>query len=92
MRRWFEVRIREQVDPNKRVKKSKFYQAKDSRDAASKYKGPGLVMWVEKTSREKLLGVGEFFDLGDVLLKEFGGDGGKKENRKFDLHRRNMIK
>ena len=98
-RSWYEVRVRECISPPKQVdgrwqsgrytKKSKFYRARDSRDAASKYKGNGHVMYAEKVSREKLLGIGEFFKLGDELLKEFREGGtllehveGSKEKRR----------
>lgn len=67
----YEVRIRVAVGPEKWVKKSKFYQANNPGDAASKYKGPGHIMSVEKVKKEQLLGgVGEFFRMGDALLKE----------------------
>ncbi len=69
-RQTYEVRFRVQTGPNKWVKKSRFYNATSPGDARGKYKGPGDIMWVEKVSREKLLGVGEFFRLGDSLLKE----------------------
>jgi len=72
----YEVRIREQVAPYKWTKKSKFYFAKSSSEAAAKYKGPGLIMWVQKVSKEKLLGIGEFFTMGDTLLREFRQGGG----------------
>ena len=70
MRIWFEVRIREKLGNGKDVKKSKFYLAKDGSDAARKYKGGGTIISVEKVSREKALGVGSFFKLGDELLRE----------------------
>ena len=80
-KRWYEVRVRECVSigrsingtwvDGKYVKKSKFYEARDSADAGRKYKGKGQVMSVEKASKEKLLGIGAFFSLGDSLLKEF---------------------
>lgn len=77
MRQFYEVRVREQVSPRKWVKKSKFYWAKNSGDAAKKYKGRGLVMWVEKMSKERIGKFGGFFTLGDDLLRDFakGGDG-----------------
>jgi len=65
-----EVRVREKVGPEKWTKKSKFYEAESPGEARKRYKGPGHIMWVEKVSREKLLGIGEFFKLGDSLLKE----------------------
>jgi len=78
---WYEVRIRECISPPKHVngrwtsggytKKSKFYLANSSREAAQRYKGDGHIMYVEKVGREKLLGIGEFFKLGDKLLDEF---------------------
>jgi len=72
----YEVRIREQVAPNKWVKKSRIYLAKSPKDAARRYKGKGLIMSVEKVTRERLFGTGSFFNLGDSLLKEL-----KKEVR-----------
>ena len=76
MRRWFEVRVREKLNPNKFAKKSKFYLANSSKEAGQHYKGSGYVMSVEKVDREKALGIGSFFSLGTTLLKEFkeGGD------------------
>lgn len=70
MRTLYEVRVREKNGTGD-VKKSKFYKASSPSDAASKYKGSGTIMWVQKASKEKLLGIGEFFSLGGVLLKEF---------------------
>ena len=98
-RHWYEVRYRECVElgrsingkwiDGKYVKKSKFYFSQSPQDAAAKYKGKGNIMSVEKVSREKLLGIGEFFTLGDSLLKElgqgggvFGQIGGNKEKRR----------
>ena len=70
-RQAYEVRVREQLGPTRWMKKSKFYNATGPQDAASKYKGKGSIMWVEKVKKEKLLGgVGEFFKLGDSLLQE----------------------
>lgn len=66
MRQLYEVRIRDNG-----TKKSKFYNAKNPDDAAKRYKGPGSIMWVQRAKKEKMLGVGEFFTLGNVLLKEF---------------------
>lgn len=74
-RQWYEVRIRIQVGPDKWVKKSRFYEATGEGDAAGKYHGPGNIMWCRKKSREKLLDIGEFFKLGDSLLKELGNNG-----------------
>jgi len=71
VRRLYEVRVREQVGPGKWVKKSKFYWEKSSGDAAKKYRGSGAVMWVEKAPKEKLLKVGGFFDLGNLLLENY---------------------
>ena len=78
---WYEVRIRECIEPPKFVggkwcsgkytKKSKFYRTKGPKEAAQKYKGNGQIMHVEKYSRERLGGIGEFFRLGDQLLNEF---------------------
>lgn len=65
----YEVRVREKFGPNS-VKKSRFYKASSPKEAAQNYKGNGHIMWVEKVPKEKLLGIGSFFTLGDVLLKE----------------------
>jgi hypothetical protein len=65
-RQWYEVRIREDG-----VKKSKFYLEVSPQAAAESYKGTGRIMWVEKASKERFLGIGQFFRLGDDLLKEF---------------------
>lgn len=78
-RQWYEVRVREQVGPEKWVKKSKFYFVKGPGDASKKYRGSGFVMWVQKVSKEKLLGVGSFFGLGDQLLKDLRKGGGLLE-------------
>ena len=66
----YEVRVREKIGSNKWVKKSKFYEANSSGEARERYRGDGHIMWVEKVSREKLLGVGEFFRLGEAFLRE----------------------
>lgn len=77
----YEVRVREKVGPSRYMKKNKFYNASSPGEARALYKGEGHIMWVEKVSREKLMGVGEFFSMGDRLMKEFarersgGGDG-----------------
>ena len=65
------------------VKKSKFFKANSSGEAAKCYTGSGTVMHTEKVSREKLLGVGEFFKLGDSLLQDL-----RKEERKADRYAR----
>lgn len=65
-RQWYHVRIREDG-----VKKSRFYLETEPKAAASCYKGSGTIMWVEKASKERFLGVGKFFRLGDELLREF---------------------
>lgn len=102
-RSWYEVRIRVCISPPKQAdgrwirgkytKKSKFYLAKSSQDAVGKYKGDGHIMYAEKVSREKLLGIGEFFRLGDELLKEFREGGtllehieGSKDKRRQRLN------
>lgn len=71
---WYEVRVREQLSPSKWVKKSKFFFARGPKDAASKYKGNGHVMWCTKVGKERPWGLGEFFSLGDRLLQELRGD------------------
>lgn len=72
----YEVRVR--IDGQK---KSFFYNAKDSGSARDCYHGPGDVMWVRKKSDQELMGIGEFFTLGDVLLKEFAGKEGEVPKR-----------
>jgi hypothetical protein len=67
---WYQVRVREETSPHKWIKKSKFFFARNPSDAAGKYRGNGNVMWVEKVPKERLLGIGEFFKLGDKLLGE----------------------
>ena len=67
----YELRVREKVGPYKWIKKSRFYEAASPGEARGKYKGSGHIMWIEKASREKILGIGEFFKLGDTLLREF---------------------
>lgn len=85
---WYEVRVRENG-----TKKSRFYFAKDSSSAASMYKGSGDIMYAQKVSKEKLLGIGDFFTLGDKLLKElkFGGDSLEELEVKRELDR-NKVK
>ena len=104
---WYEVRIRECIEPpkffdgrwqsGKYTKKSKFYRVRDPGDAAKKYKGPGQIMHVEKVSREKLLGIGEFFKLGDQLLQEFKKGGTliehlevNKDKRRQRIYNKNL--
>jgi len=77
-RQWYEVRVRIQVGPDKWTKKSRFYEASGENDAASKYHGPGNIMWCRKKGREKLLDIGEFFKLGNSLLKELNSEGIKE--------------
>jgi len=72
-RSWYEVRVREKVGPDKWIKKSKFFLARSSSDAASKYKGKGTIIHSKKVDRTKVLGVGGFFRLGDDLLRELKG-------------------
>ena len=74
-RQWYEVRIRIQAGPDKWTKKSRFYEATNEGDAAGKYNGPGNIMWCRKKGRERLLDIGEFFRLGDSLLKELNSNG-----------------
>lgn len=95
----YEVRVRECVEPGRYingrwiegryVKKSKFYFAKSPQDAAGKYKGKGHIMWVEKIAKEVLLGgIGEFFTLGDSLLRELRQGGGLLEQIEGNKERR----
>lgn len=70
MRKLYEVRFRIKVGPNRWQKKSRFYWAQSPDEAARCYKGDGYIMSVEKTSKDKLLGVGSFFTLGGDLLKD----------------------
>ena len=106
---WYEVRIRECIEPpifrdgkwrsGKYVKKSKFYRTKGPKEAAQKYKGTGQIMHVEKSSREKLQGIGEFFKLGDQLLQDFAKGGtlleqleGNKDKRRQRIFNKNLRK
>jgi hypothetical protein len=85
---WYQVRVRECIEPprntngrfipGKWVKKSKFFFARNSGEAAKKYKGNGHVMYAKKVSKDQLLGVGDFFRLGDQFLREL------KEERRYD--------
>ena len=70
MRKLYEVRFRVKVGPNRWQKKSRFYWAQSPDEAARCYKGDGYIMSVEKTSKDKLLGVGSFFTLGRDLLRD----------------------
>ena len=79
--RWFEVRIREQTGPFKWEKKSKFYRARNPKDAARSYRGPGNIMWVSKVSQERVFGIGDYFRLGPQLMAEIGGE--KPRDRGF---------
>jgi hypothetical protein len=64
-RQQFEVRVRENG-----AKKSRFYVARDAGEARRCYKGNGTIIWVNKVNKEKMYNVGEFFQLGDQLLKQ----------------------
>jgi len=97
-REWYEVRVREGEQ-----KKSKFYLERDPQSAASHYKGGGHIISIERASRERFLGVGQFFKLGDELLREFarsesiakveeGRDKDRvRERRAFNKSRREVI-
>ena len=87
-RQSYQVRVREEASPGVWVKKSKFYLATGTADAANKYKGSGNIMWVQKVVKEKIFGIGEFFSLGDALLKEFKEEASLKER----LHSEDKIK
>lgn len=106
---WYEVRVRECISPPKHVdgrwtsgqytKKSKFYFTDGPKEAAGKYKGNGHIMYAEKVSRERLLGIGEFFRLGDELLKEFKKGGtlleqieGSKDKRRQRINYKQNIR
>jgi len=91
-RSWFRVRVREKIGPDKWVKKTKFYFARDSQDAAEKYRGSGSVMYSQKAGRERSLGLGNFFTMGDRLLKELreGGDALIETEQAKDLERDKM--
>lgn len=78
-RSWFRVRVREKVGSDKWVKKTKFYFARNSQDAAEKYKGSGNVMYSQKVGRERSLGLGDFFVLGDKIMRELREGGGALE-------------
>lgn len=69
-RQWYEIRIREEVGPTRYMKKSKFYFEVGPKEAERHYRGKGHIMSCEKVPVERLLGVGEFFKLGDEFLKE----------------------
>ncbi len=96
----YEVRIREEVSPNKWMKKSKFYWSTHPREARQQYDGSGHIMWVQKAGREKLLGIGDFFSMGNRLLKEFAEEGGntvavqirEKEKEKVRSKRFHLLK
>jgi len=93
-RRWYEVRVREQIGPDKWVKKSKFYKTNGPREAAQKYKGRGNIMWVNKVPKEKALGVGSFFSLGGDLLEDLrklSGEEIKKSNKRFNRNKRRAL-
>ena len=66
MKDQYEIRIKESGGQ----KKSKFYQANSTKQAAGHYTGPHEILWVKKVPREKVLGIGSFFHLGDELLKD----------------------
>jgi len=107
-RTWYEVRIRECLIPPRQldngkwasgryVKKSKFYFVEGTKEAAQKYRGNGLIMHVQKVGRERLLGIGEFFKLGDQLLNELKKGGtlleqieGNKDKRRKRLFNKNL--
>ena len=108
-RTWFEVRVRECISiprPFSRgwesgiyTKKSRFYFVNSSQEAAKKYKGKGQIMHIKRVKREKLLGIGEFFSLGDKLLEEFKVGGtlherleGSKDKRRQRIHKTNLIR
>lgn len=108
-REWFEVRIRECISPPRPfsrgrengiyTKKSRFYFVNNSQEAAKKYRGSGQIMHIKRVNREKLLGVGEFFSLGEKLLKDFKEGGtlyehleGNKNKRRQRIHRTNIIR
>ncbi len=58
------------MGPSKQMKKSKFYSEVGPKEAERHYRGKGHIISCEKVPAERLLGVGEFFKLGDQLLKE----------------------
>jgi len=67
----YEVKVRIKLGSDNFKKKSFFFRARSSKEAASKYKGSGSIISVEKVKKERVLGgVGDFFRLGDTLLKE----------------------
>jgi hypothetical protein len=87
----YEVRIRIQIGPDKWVKKSRFYEAKGPKEARECYDGPGQIMSVEKAHREKFLGVGEFFKLGDTFLEELRKDAVKAESSKDRVRQKRYL-
>jgi hypothetical protein len=78
MRKWFEVRVREHEN-GKDVKKSRFFNVNTLDDARKKYKGSGTILTITKASEEQILGVGEFFRLGDLFLNDLRGESREKE-------------
>jgi len=71
LKKLYEVRVRVDVGGGIQQKKSKFYWLSKPSEASKVYKGPGHIMTVEKVGKERLLGVGTFFTLGNDLLREF---------------------
>lgn len=69
MKAYYEVRVKIRKD-GKEVKKSAFFNANSPDEAAKHYRGPGTILTVTKASREKILGIGEFFKYGEELLAE----------------------
>jgi hypothetical protein len=69
-RRWYRVRIREKVGPNKWMKKTKMYFERGPAEARAKYKGSGHIMYVEKSDEYRIFGFGDFFSMGPELLRD----------------------
>lgn len=64
--RIYAVKVRENGQ-----KKTKFFRdCKSPSEAAAKYKGSGDVMSVRKIGIEHLYGVGQFFRLGDDIMRD----------------------
>lgn len=78
-RQSYEVRVREKTGPYKWELLSKFYFARDAGEARSQYDGKGQILHVSKVSAEKVGKFGDFFRLGDRLLREFADERAKEQ-------------
>jgi hypothetical protein len=114
-REWYAVRVRECLIPPKQgddgkwisgryVKKTHIYFVPGTREAAQKYKGSGLIMHVQKVSRNKvsprggiLPEIGGFLKIGDQLLQDLNEGGTlleqvekKKDKRRLRFRNKNF--